>query len=307
MNVPTTKPLVTMLIVFYNQEKYAADAVRGALSQDYENLEIILSDDGSKDNTFKVLQKAVKNYNGPHKVILNCNKPNLGISNHFNKLIYELSHGEYIVFAGGDDVSEPSRVSTSVRFLEDHPKVQSVTFQSVQCNERLEKQERTTNDNLSPDSYSIYSMSDYCTFKDFIIHSGDSRTVRRSVARFFGPLTNAHEEDLEFFVRSFLLGQVGIIYKPMVLRRNHGDNTCHKPKPRKLRDDQYNQMYKDTTLAYEKGIINDVQYKAMLTKIAEIRDHFCTIDNRARHMFAFRSINYIIKVLTKLRDNVTSR
>lgn len=295
------KPLVSFLIVFYNQENFAKEAIEGALSQDYENLEIILSDDGSKDNTIQEIQKAVKDYKGPHKIIINKNDPNLGISKHFNKLIYELSHGDYIVFAGGDDVSHPSRVSNSVSFLENHPNVQSVTYQSEQCDVNMQRLDSKLNFCISPNLYSIYSMQDYCNFSDFIIHSGDSRTLRRSVADFFPPLSDAHEEDLEFFVRSFLLGQVGMIYLPMVKRRNHTDNTCHKPKPLQKRIDQHNQMLKDAMYAYEKGVIDDLQYEKMKKKIDEIFLFFCETDKRASHKIIYRGFSLGIKILKKLR------
>jgi glycosyltransferase involved in cell wall biosynthesis len=48
----TQYPLVSLCIFTYNQEKYIREAVEGALSQDYPNLEIIISDDNSTDSTY---------------------------------------------------------------------------------------------------------------------------------------------------------------------------------------------------------------------------------------------------------------
>ena len=67
------KPLVSFCIITYNQENYILDALNGAVNQDYENLEIIVSDDCSKDNTFGVIENFVKTYQGRHKIILNRN------------------------------------------------------------------------------------------------------------------------------------------------------------------------------------------------------------------------------------------
>ena len=55
------QPLATLFIAFYNQEDFVEDAVKGALSQTYENLEIILSDDCSTDKTFDEIKNGLRN------------------------------------------------------------------------------------------------------------------------------------------------------------------------------------------------------------------------------------------------------
>jgi glycosyltransferase involved in cell wall biosynthesis len=58
------KTLVSYCIFTYNQEQYIEECIRGALSQTYENLEIIISDDFSTDQTFKIIQRIQKEYGG---------------------------------------------------------------------------------------------------------------------------------------------------------------------------------------------------------------------------------------------------
>ena len=55
-----TLPAVSVLIPTYNQEKYIVQSVESALIQDYPNLEIIVSNDNSKDNTEALLQKYIR-------------------------------------------------------------------------------------------------------------------------------------------------------------------------------------------------------------------------------------------------------
>lgn len=107
------RPLVSFIVVAYNQEKYIEEAIRGAFEQTYEPLEIILSDDNSPDKTFEIMQRLAEEYDGPHKVILNRNEPNLGIGGHINRVM-DLSKGEFIVVNAGDDISLPERTTELV-------------------------------------------------------------------------------------------------------------------------------------------------------------------------------------------------
>ncbi|MBT3873051.1 MAG: glycosyltransferase, partial [Flavobacteriaceae bacterium] len=118
-NSPT--PLVSFILLAYNQENLITEAVESLLSQTYSPLEIILSDDCSSDSTFTIMKSLKDSYKGPHKIKLNRNKTNLGISAHINKLV-ALTHGDLIFCAAGDDISLPKRCSEVVSFWLDHNK-----------------------------------------------------------------------------------------------------------------------------------------------------------------------------------------
>ena len=106
-------PLVTFYVCAYNQAAFVREAVKAALAQTYSPLEVLLSDDCSTDGTFEIMQEVVKAYSGPHKVILNRNPLNLGLSSHVN-LIMGLATGELVIAADGDDVSMPQRTERCV-------------------------------------------------------------------------------------------------------------------------------------------------------------------------------------------------
>lgn len=103
-------PLVTFALLAYNQERYIREAVEGALAQNYEPLEIIISDDCSSDGTVDVIREVVSSYRGPHRVIVCVNEKNLGLIGHVNK-IASICSGRLIVVAAGDDVSYSSRTA----------------------------------------------------------------------------------------------------------------------------------------------------------------------------------------------------
>lgn len=107
------KPLVTFALFAYNQDQYIREALAGALAQTYTPLQIILSDDCSSDNTFKIMQEVASQYDGPHHIVLNRNQKNQGIGAHINKLM-SLTKGEFFIIAAGDDISEPDRTAVIV-------------------------------------------------------------------------------------------------------------------------------------------------------------------------------------------------
>ena len=110
-----TKPLVSLILFSYNQEKTITEAALSCLNQDYTGqLEILFSDDCSTDQTYQKLKKISSQYNGTHTLILNQNHKNLGISSHYN-LAISITKGEIIFTAAGDDISTLNRISTIVK------------------------------------------------------------------------------------------------------------------------------------------------------------------------------------------------
>lgn len=107
------RPLVTFAVFAYNQAHFVRDAVSAAFAQTYTPLQIILSDDCSKDETFAIMEEMAQAYRGPHTVVLNRNPHNLNIGGHINRVM-ELVEGELVVPAAADDISEPHRTQTVV-------------------------------------------------------------------------------------------------------------------------------------------------------------------------------------------------
>ena len=108
------KPLLTFAIAAFNQEAFVREAVDAAFAQTYSPLEIVLSDDCSKDRTFDIMREMAAAYRGPHKIILNRNERQKSIGGHVNRVV-EVSHGELVVGAAGDDVSFPNRTEETFR------------------------------------------------------------------------------------------------------------------------------------------------------------------------------------------------
>jgi glycosyltransferase involved in cell wall biosynthesis len=108
------KKLVSIILITYNQEEWVEHAVLSALNQNYENLEIIISDDCSTDKTWSVINKITRRDQYENKkIILNKNAKNLGITANITHALKSASGDLFVIFAG-DDVSTFNRVSTMV-------------------------------------------------------------------------------------------------------------------------------------------------------------------------------------------------
>ncbi|WP_267414589.1 MULTISPECIES: glycosyltransferase [unclassified Sphingomonas] len=111
----TDQPRVSILIISYNQEAYIRASIDSALSQDYPNIEIIVSDDGSSDATQDIIMEYASRY--PDKVLPVLSGVNRGITSNCNSGLAKVS-GKYFTHFGADDIIYPSKVRTQVDWLE---------------------------------------------------------------------------------------------------------------------------------------------------------------------------------------------
>ncbi|MDH3461396.1 MAG: glycosyltransferase family 2 protein [Burkholderiaceae bacterium] len=108
------RPRITLAVLGYNQSPFIDDAVRSALGQVCEPVEVLLSDDASTDTTYARMQALAAIYCGPHQAVVRRNERNLGIGEHYNAVL-RAARGELIVTMAGDDISLPQRVDLTAR------------------------------------------------------------------------------------------------------------------------------------------------------------------------------------------------
>jgi len=107
-------PLVSIVIPVHNGEKYIKESIDSCLKQTYKNIEIIVVDDKSEDNTLNIL----KDY-GNRITTVPVEKQN-GLGNVINIGIRK-SKGKYIARMDADDIMYPTRIEKQVEYLESHP------------------------------------------------------------------------------------------------------------------------------------------------------------------------------------------
>lgn len=82
-----TSPKASVVLLTYNQEQFVEEAFLSLLNQDMDDLEIVVSDDCSTDNTWEKIQVVADSYQGSKKIILSRNTENMGIVNNYSAAI----------------------------------------------------------------------------------------------------------------------------------------------------------------------------------------------------------------------------
>lgn len=255
-------PLVTCILLAYNHEQFIASAIKGLLEQDYDNIEFIISDDSSSDNTYEIICAATKSHLAIKNIILNKNEKNLGLIKHFNKLV-DMAKGDIIVVAAGDDISLKSRVSKTVDIFS---KNENVTFVSF-------------NDSVIDGNGNVISKSNRVKYKgirkfnlnDFISgkpipFSGASRAFRKEVYETFGDLDpNSVTEDTPYIVRGLIMGQTAISSDTGICYRKHNNNLSGALSLAKMDVDAISQQYIiDCNLAKVEKLISEKEQKKLI-------------------------------------------
>lgn len=115
-NIQTLK--VTIMIPTYNQSSYIKEAIQSALAQSYQNIEVIVGDDASTDNTEEIVRTICDS-----RLKYVKNKQNLGRIGNYKNMLYKHASGDFVVNLDGDDFYTDSEfISEAVNLIYEDPK-----------------------------------------------------------------------------------------------------------------------------------------------------------------------------------------
>lgn len=106
--------LVSIVMPAYNCEKYVVEAINSILAQTYRNWELLVLDDGSKDNTLRIIEEFSQK---DSRIKALPNGKNMGVSATRNRGI-ELASGEWIAFLDSDDMWKPEKLEKQFEIVE---------------------------------------------------------------------------------------------------------------------------------------------------------------------------------------------
>ncbi len=256
------RPLMTVLVFAYNQAKTIEATIQSVFAQSYDPIEVILSDDGSPDETFSIMQRLAQNYSGPKSIVLNQNIPNKGVVHHIN-YIFPKAKGELIVIAEGDDISTPDRVEKLYQSYLAAGKPYLIWSDVIDTNlegktKKFQRDDRAERHKL----FNTLDLAQVAIEKNPCV--GASCAYRPEVMSAFGPLTQTKAfPDKALYFRARLLGAVGFCPERLLYyRRGGGISTAHK------RESTSRAQVDSRVLALRAGLL---QRKADCTHIAAQR------------------------------------
>lgn len=203
-------PNVSIVVIVFNGENYICEAIESLLNQTYQNFEIIVVNDGSIDQTSRLLAQ----YSDDRIVVLH-NQQNLGITKTRNIGVGH-ARGRYIAVMDCDDLSHSTRLEEQVRFLNENPQYAMVSSWAHLIN----------GDSFEEKSKSIWRFSPtkdciapYLLFQNCIVHS----SVMMRAACLPEPAYREFEpaEDYDLWVRLAKTYKIKILPKPLVSYRVH--------------------------------------------------------------------------------------
>lgn len=212
-------PLVAIVLYAFNEARFVEEAVNSLLTQDYLSMEVVLSDDGSSDGTWEIMQRIAAEYAGPHRILLNHNSINIGIGSQINSAV-AMTSGELIVLANADDISHVDRVGRTVdAWLSANPRPSAVWSALHQIDELGRPLGKVMDMRVHVPDLATGARN------RFSGGGAASLALDRRVFSEFGPLPgNLILEDSPLFARAVLLGSVKYLAEPLVDYRVHGEN-----------------------------------------------------------------------------------
>jgi glycosyltransferase involved in cell wall biosynthesis len=214
-------PLVTIVITSFNYAPYVGKAIESALAQTYENLEILVLDNASTDESANVIGA----YTDP-RIRFIQNESNIGLWPNQNKGI-RLATGEYVLFLSADDYLLPRHVEDVLIYLHEHPAVDIVYSPYIMVDKAGKILRRFDHPGFHGlEQYegrnelaSLLTQDSYMCFPTALF--------RRGYFEEFGLLdeTFSSGADFEFFIRLAFCGKrFGFTSRPSVCVRVHENN-----------------------------------------------------------------------------------
>lgn len=210
-------PLVSVCIPVYNAQDYLSEAITSVLQQDYENIEIIVVDNQSSDNSFTVMQSFCK------KIEAFRNDVNIGMAGNWNECIRR-SKGEFIKILPADDYIYNSCISEQVnKFLSSCEYLSIVSSSRDLIAESGRHLMHLSHKKLElKDSYSKREIIKMCFLSGTnIIGEPGAVLLRKSTVDLVGDFRQSagYAVDLDYWIRMMDYGRFGFIVNPQAVFR----------------------------------------------------------------------------------------
>lgn len=150
-----TDDLISVIIPAYNHEKYIEECIRSIMAQTYQNIELLVIDDGSKDGTFEILKALKPECEKRFVRVVFETQENQGTCITLNRLL-DKTNGEYVYSLASDDMAKPQAIETLHTFLSENPDYVLAVGDDEIINANSERVYWGINREILPQSEAVY-------------------------------------------------------------------------------------------------------------------------------------------------------
>ncbi|MFY0604279.1 MAG: glycosyltransferase [Flavobacteriaceae bacterium] len=215
-------PLVSVVMVCYNHEKFCLEALNALKGQSYNNIQLIIMDDCSSDNSVHLISKWIKDHF--EEAIFIAHKNNIGLTKTLNEAISYVS-GAYVAIISCDDKMLPTRIEDCVFALENtSDKIGACVSDMIVFNEKSKTIKQTY---VDKGLMQTFSNSDFL-FEELIYNynlPSPALFYKKNVFDVVGKYDETLAvEDNDFLFRFSKKFNIVFIDKPLVAYRMHQEN-----------------------------------------------------------------------------------
>lgn len=288
MSLDMSKTLVSVVIPCYNHEDFVQASIQSVINQTYENIELIIIDDGSKDGSIAKIEEMTKLCEQRFVNFEFRSRPNKGLSATLNEAI-EWCQGEYYSGIASDDVILSHKLKVQVEFLNSHHNVLAV-FGGVQHIDENDKIIATS-----------LSKSRYYDFKRIIMHKFDLPAVTQLIRLQALKETGGYDssiilEDWYMWLKLTKHGSIYYMSEIFALYRQHDNNISKDSEKMKQGRLDVLSFFKDSKY-YNKALTNIKWFNTK--KQYEESSNKIKYSLRLFSIKPFKTANYFFKKFVK--------
>jgi glycosyltransferase involved in cell wall biosynthesis len=202
---------VSVVMTLYNCEQHIEEAIQSALAQTYKDREIIVVDDGSTDQSARIVKRF-------GSAVRYCYQENGGAAKATNKGV-SLASGEYIAFLENDDAWMPDKLERQVAVLDHNPDIGAVNNDLRFFSETSEWQSDMIKGYCPDEPYSRLFLHGFNFMLSALMLR---RTVFEAAGGFDEGFKAAGLQDVEWYARLMQVARVHYLPEPLTLFRRHG-------------------------------------------------------------------------------------
>jgi glycosyltransferase involved in cell wall biosynthesis len=288
--MPVVYPLVSVAMATYNGEKYITEQLRSIIDQSFKNIEIIITDDASSDNTVSVIKDFQQQYGF---IKLYSNAINSGVTKTFENSFKNCT-GNFIAIADQDDIWELHKIETLVNTIGHEDAVYSNS-------ELVDKNGRPLQQLFS----SLMHLQSYYSGAPFLMGNcvpGHTILMKAVFANSILPLPNTIMFDRWISFCAAANNGIKYVDDPLVKYRQHESNTIgtgklkNKGTPKTKTEQFYTKLAELKTL--ETAAVKNIETKILLHRMLELFTRKLSLQ---RSIFFFKNIDALLVIKNKPR------